>query len=75
MLLFTLNYNAKDIRQSLLIPRSIFASGTGFYLTTNSGSGETTFNQLSIGYVNDTTIRAAFHSGVCKVIYAYGIKI
>lgn len=75
MLLFTLNYSASDVRQSLLIPRSIFVSGRVFYLSTNSGSGGTTFNQATVRFVNDTTISATLSSGVCKVIYAYGIKI
>ena len=75
MLLLTLNYSNDDIRQSLLIPSSIFVSGRSFYLTTNSGSGGTTFNQIAVRFVNDTTISATLNSGVCKVIYAYGIKI
>lgn len=76
MLLFTLNYNINDIRQSLLIPSSIFTTeGRIFYLSTNSSTNGSVFNQMAIKYINDTTISASLISGVCKILYIYGIKI
>lgn len=76
MLLLTLNYSTNDIRQTLLIPTSVFAvAGRTFYLSTNSSTGGSTFNQMAVKYVNDTTISASLSSGVCKILYVYGIKI
>lgn len=79
MLLFTLNYSINDIRQTLLIPTSVFAvSGMKVCLSTHLGTlGTTTytFNQMTVKHVNDTTISASLGSGACKILYVYGIKL
>lgn len=79
MLLFTLNNNAKDTRQTLIIPVGVFtSSGNQISLATNSGTYGTStydFNQMFVKYVNDTTISAKIDSGIFKMLYIYGIKM
>lgn len=76
LLVFSMQYTVDDIRQTLIIPSSVFAvPGRAIYLVTNSGADGSIYNQIAVEYINTTTVRASLGSGVCKILCVYGIRL
>ena len=82
MLVVTIGASNNDVRETLVIPRTIFdgsdgnGAGRTFYLDCWSNNGQT-YNQCAIKYVSDTSFIAyAVTSGtVVKYMNVYGIKV